>query len=162
MCVKVVVSRSGRMVLVMRVTGVLTRPMVVVVLSTLMGTCTRVSGSMIKHMERVLIHMLMEVDMKVIGMKISNMDMELKDGLMVHLMKASINQARSMVKVNLPGQTPLHSLVNSLTIILMAQEYMSGLMGEYSMGSGKIIKWKGMVLSHGLMVEDMLDSTLMT
>lgn len=106
--------------------------------------------------------MLMDPGMRAIGMKISNMDMGLRDGLMVHHMKECINQVRSMVVVNLPGQMGVHSQGNSLTIILMELASMSGLMGEYSMESGKIIKWKGMEHSHGLMEEDMLDSMLMT
>lgn len=48
---RVVVFRYGRMVLDMRVTGVVIRPMDVDVSSMLMGMSTREIGSMIKLME---------------------------------------------------------------------------------------------------------------
>jgi hypothetical protein len=67
------------------------------------------------------------------------------------LMKVNINKERNMEKASLLGQMEAPTPVIFMIIIFTEQVSMNGLMEEYSMVNGRIIKWKAMEHLHGLM-----------
>jgi hypothetical protein len=90
------------------------------------------TGKMIKPMDKDFITILMEPDMKENGLKINNMDMELKLGLMVLNISEIIIWVENMEKENFYG-------------------LMEALMRE----SFRITIFMEMVLTAGLMVENL-------
>ncbi len=81
---------------------------------------------------------------------------------MAHLMTDSTNKGRSMAEASSHGLMEAPSLEISLTTIFMEQVFTNGLTGEYSMESGKIIRWKVMGPSLGPMAGNTWDNILMT
>ena len=67
-----------------------------------------------------------------------------------------------MVKASLYGATQAHMTVTFIKIISMVQVNTSGLMAEFIMDNGLIIKWKDQEPSLGVMDVDTLDNTKMT
>ena len=76
---------------------------------------------------------------------------------MVPHMKANIFKVKSTDTGNLPGLIKALTLESFMTTIFMDKVFMNGLMEEFLMEIGEIIKWRVMDVSHGQMEENMLD-----
>ena len=119
------------------------------------------SGRTIRLMGRDSIHIQMDLDMRESGERTSSMDKELRGGLMEHVIRGNILMERSMERENSYGLITAPTLETFLTIIYRELEFMNGLMEEYSMVIGKIIRCKDMELLPGLMEGGMWVNTLM-
>ena len=73
---------------------------------------------------------------------------------MVQSMKGSIRMVKNKGMGNLCGAMELFILAGLKIIILKDKEGMNGLMVEFMMGLGLIIKWKEKAHFHGLMGEN--------
>ena len=62
---------------------------------------------------------------------------------------------KSTVEVNSPGLMAALTMGNLLKITSMEMEFISGLMAANTKANGKITKWRALVCSHGLTIEDM-------
>ena len=70
-------------------------------------------------------------------------------------MKVNTHKEKSMEKENSLGLMEAPTMGNFMITILKDMVFMSGLMAEFLMESGVIIRWKGMGLLLGLMEENM-------
>lgn len=146
-----------------------------------MDQCTKVGGKTTKQMEKEDLYMLMaismmdigrmikpmvmeyivtwtELDMKVIGKKINNMEKDLKHGLMEPAIEETMLKVKNTGQVVSLGLMEVLILVNSMIITLKESEFINGQTEENMMVNGKTTKWKVLVFSHGLMVENTKDS----
>lgn len=98
---------------------------------------------MIKLMVKVFIRIWMEQDIEVSGKMISNMVMGKKSGLIKQFIRVIIIMEKSKEKGIFYGQIALLIMDNSLIIISMELELISGLMAENIQVIGKIIKCMG-------------------
>ena len=89
------------------------------------------------------------------------MDSELRDGLMEPPMKDLMLKAKSMERESLHGQTTAPTQETSLITTSTAVVFTSGLMEEFTLETGRTIRWRAMELSPGQMEENTLASTLM-
>ena len=120
------------------------------------------TGRKTKLMDMEFTVILMELVMKGIGKKIDRMVKVLKLGLMEQNMLENMLWEKSMDKAHLIGQMGAHTQVSLLITTLKAKEFINGQTYEDLMEIGKIIKWMVEGFSHGLMVVDMMENTLMT
>lgn len=102
----------------MRVGGKITKLMERVDLFMLMEISMMGTGKMITHMGPVCTVIWMELNIKEIGKRISSMVKELKHGLMVPAMRATMWKDASMDLESSPGPMEAHIKVNSMRIIL--------------------------------------------
>jgi hypothetical protein len=89
------------------------------------------------------------------------MDSEWRDGQMEPLMKDLMPRAKSMERESSHGLTTAPTQETSLITTSMAVVFTSGLMEEFTLETGRTIRWKVMELSPGQMEENTLGSTLM-
>jgi len=136
----------------MKDTGKTIRQLARAVSSTPMEMSTMGIGKKIKLMGMVFTLISMVQATVETGSRISNMEMVLKHGLTVQAMMVDINKVKSMEKVNLLGQMAALTTATSMIIILRARASITGLTGVHTTANGRIIRWKDMVLSIGLMV----------
>ena len=114
---------------------------------------------MIRLMVQESTTMSMAQSTKATGRMINNAVTVLKDGLTVLLMKEIISSEESMDVGSLPGLMDPLSLESSMITTSTAPVSMNGPMEESSTENGKIIKWKAMERSLGLMADATLDNT---
>lgn len=121
----------------------------------LMATSTRENGRMTKPTAKVCTLTLMDPDTKANGLRINNTDMVLRDGQTVHRTRDNTPRAKSTEEANSRGLMPALSQVTSKTTTFTEAEFMNGLTEESTLETGKITRWKVMVLLLGLMAESM-------
>ena len=152
--------KFGQMGLDTRVSGEIIEPVDRVDSFMPMGIYMMVNGLKIKPKDLENINILTVLNTKVIGEKINKTGMVKRFGLMVLNLKDSTKREKRKVEEILLGQMDLTMLEIFMIIIFMEKEYTGGLMEEFSMALGKIIKCMVMVCSLGLMEESMKESTL--
>lgn len=106
---------------------------------------------MIKLMGMENICILMEQPTLEIGLMISKTDMEKKHGLMGQFMKAISRMVKNMEKVYFNGLTERPIMESLGTTILKVMGFTCGQIKDDMKESGRTIKWKETVCSHGLM-----------
>lgn len=97
-----------------------------------------------------------------IGLKISKKVTELKLGPMEQDTTASIKMDKKMDLENSYGLMVLASKEISIRTILTEEELTTGLIKDSILESGKIIRCMAQVFSLGMMVENIMESILMT
>jgi hypothetical protein len=75
-------------------------------------------------------------------------------GLMEPRMKVSTNKVKNAGPENSDGQMDQYTRDSLWIIISMAEVFISGLIRDSMLETGKIIKWTGMELSHGQIKEN--------
>ncbi len=126
-----------------------------------METCTKVNGLTIRPMAMAFIRTLMGQSMKGIGLMISNMGLDSSAGLMARPTKVCTSKAKSMAMEGSPGLTKAPTLENSIITTLKAKAFTSGLMAEFLMATGAIIRCKATERLRGQTDANTSDNTSM-
>ena len=118
----------------------------------LMAMFMKETGLMIKLVDMVLIFTLIMLNMKDNERMINKMEQVRKLGRMELDTMVNTYKARNTVKENSHGQTEALIMENLSKITFKEKESIIGPTVVSMMDSGKIIRWKATVYSHGLMV----------
>jgi len=82
----------------------------------------------------------MEQGIQEVGLKIFNTEQEFSDGLMIAVMKDSIERAKSMAMVNILGKIVVVTRGNGYIIKWKDSDIFIGMMDEVIKDNGKIIR----------------------
>jgi hypothetical protein len=149
------VSRYGLMDLSTKENGKTTRQMGMANLYMQTETFMRVNGRMIRHMEWATTSMRMELPIMESGKMTNSMGRELKHGLIVQNMKASIMKVKNTERELCSLLMVVSTQGTSSLMKYQAKENMFGQMENLTKDNGRKIKCMDMVCSLGKMEKDM-------
>jgi hypothetical protein len=155
-------SKSGKMVLSIRVTGKMTRQMERADSSMLMATSMRVSGITIKPREGAPTNTQMAPSILVIGRKIDSTVTALKPGQTMPSTRATTSKERSTALELSNGLIPLRTSVSFIIITFMARASTRGPTEEFTRANGEPTKCTEKALLPGRMAGSMSESTVKT
>lgn len=137
----------------MKVGGRITRQMAKGDLYMLMETFMMGTGWMTRLMASVSILIWTERGTKATGKRTNSTERVWRLGQMERATKEITSRERSMELANLLGQITLLMMASLLTITSTATAFTCGQMAADMKDSGRIIRWRVMAYSHGLITE---------